>query len=194
MGYSGLPLDDHASYWSAQTGMLDLGSLGGPHGSSAHDINDDGVIVGYTYKLSGRVGAVWHDSVLYDLNTLLVNGQSVAWLATPVETPMTTLISPSIGKAGEFIEIEVVEATPGAEVQVFYGTRSGVGSTGACSHQMLAIANPRQLSLRADPQGKVTARFFVPAGLQGKRLLVQAIDVSTCDRSNLIVRRRARST
>jgi probable HAF family extracellular repeat protein len=215
VGYSGAALNDHAFYWSQTTGMIDLGNLGYSYGASANDINDAGVIVGYTYGPSGRIGAVWHDFVLHDLNTLLVNGQGwelydanglnelgqivgmgrrnggtpVGYLLTPVDAPMTTIIGPTPGRAGEINTIEIVEATPNAEVRVFYGAAQGSHPVGGCSTAVVDIAAPSSVAVRTDGDGRAIARFDIPASASGKRRFFQAVDVSTCDTTNLIVRR-----
>ncbi len=213
VGYSGSPLDDHGFFWSRRTGMIDLGNLGFAYGASANDINDAGVIVGYAYGASGTVGAVWHDFVLFDLNTLLVNGEGwelwdanginelgqivgagrrdgthVAYLATPVDTPMTTVIGPTPGRAGALNEIEVIECSPGAEVRVLYGTGSGRSSIDGCTGAAVDIAEPREVVVYADGAGRATAHLYVPESHSGQRLFFQAVDLSTCDVTNLIVR------
>jgi probable HAF family extracellular repeat protein len=214
VGYSGTVLDDHGFYWSPKTGMIDLGNLGYPYGASAHDLNDAGVIVGYSYGAAGRTGVVWHDFVLYDLNTLLTNGQgwelddanginelgqivgmgrlngsSVAYLATPVDTPMTTIIGPTPGRADAFNRIDVVEASPGAEIRVLYGVARGESLVDGCPGAVVDIAAPRTVVVRADKFGRATAGIYVPGASRGQRLLFQAVDMSTCDVTNLIVRR-----
>ncbi len=213
VGYSGTILDDHGFYWSPETGMIDLGNLGYLWGASAHDINDAGVIVGYTYGSSGRTGAVWHDFVLFDLNTLLISGQgwelddakginelgqivgmgrhhgnSVAYLLTPVDTPMTTVIGPTPGLAGAFNTIEVVEGSPGAEIRVFYGAAQGNTLIDECPEAVVDIAAPRSVVVRADEAGCATVRIYIPESDRGKRLFFQAVDISNCDVTNLIVR------
>jgi len=213
VGFSGSALNDHAFYWSQESGMIDLGNLGYGYGASAHDINDAGVIVGYTYNDTGRTGAVWHDFELFDLNSLLVNGQgwtiddanginelgqivghgrhngvTVAYLATPVNTPMTTVIGPTPGRAGELNTIEVVEGTPGAEIRVFHGTASGKSAIDGCPDGVVDIADPRSVLLIADEAGRATMHLYIDEAARGKRLFFQAVDLSNCDVTNLIVR------
>jgi len=213
VGYSGSTADGEGFYWSSEAGMVGLGELGTSFGSSAADINDEGVIVGYTYAPTGRVGAVWHDFELFDLNTLLVNGKSwsiiearginelgqivgvgihrgsiVSYLATPVDAPMTTLVGPTPGLSGMLNTIEIIEATPGAEIRVFQGLAAGespvAGSTGA----VVDIAEPRSMQLIADESGSASLSFFLPEAALGATLLFQAVDMSNGDVTNLSVR------
>ena len=213
VGYSGDVFDDHAFHWSASRGMVDLGNLGYPHGSSANDINDEGVIVGFSYGPHGQTAAVWHEFELFALESLLVDAQGwnlwtaeginelgqivgtgrrdghpVAYLATPVDTPMTTVLGPTPARAGGTSEIEIVEAKPDSNVRVFYGTANGSSLVGECTGASVDIASPRSVVVRADANGHATARIFLPEALRGKRLLVQAVDLSTCDVTNRIVR------
>ncbi len=213
VGYSGRALDDHAVYWSESTGMLDLGNLGHPLGASAKDINDSGVIVGYSSTANSRLGVVWHDFVLYDLNKLLVNGQgweisdanginelgqivgmgrrngkSVGYVLTPVGEPMATLIGPTPGVAGKVNEIELVAASPGAQVRLLYGPESGSSKIPECPGVVVDIAHPRSVDVIAGAEGNATVSIHIPKGVKGGRLLFQAVDLSNCDVTNLIVR------
>jgi probable HAF family extracellular repeat protein len=213
VGFSGNAFNEHGFYWTRQTGMIDLGSLGYPAGASATDINDDGVIVGYAQTAGTYAGVVWHDFQLYDLNTLLDNGDGwsiqfanginqlgqivghglhdgkpVAYLATPVGVPMTTVIGPTPGLAGMVNTIEVIEATPGAEIHVFLGSAAGESPVEGCPGAVVDIADPRIIPLTADDSGQATLSVLLPAETQGARLLVQAVDLSNCDVTNLGVR------
>ena len=59
-----------AFFWSAETGTIDLGTLGGSY-SSANDVNDKGVVVGWSGSSSFFSTAfVWRDGVVSPLSTL----------------------------------------------------------------------------------------------------------------------------
>jgi probable HAF family extracellular repeat protein len=63
----------HAFLWTPATGMVDLGSLGGPCGFNcrANAINNFGQITGQAVTASGDVHAfIWEDGVMSDLGTL----------------------------------------------------------------------------------------------------------------------------
>ncbi|MFT7486731.1 MAG: hypothetical protein ACI9F9_002587 [Candidatus Paceibacteria bacterium] len=92
------------------------------------------------------------------------------------------------GLAGELNQIEIVEATPGAEIQVFYGAEQGTSQVGDSTEVLIDIANPRMVSVHANQVGRARVQVWIPEGDRGKRLLVQALDPSNCDSSNLIVR------
>lgn len=218
VGFSGTNFDEHAIYWTRSTGMIDLGNLGYPLGARALDINDAGTIVGYSYaagsgSFGNRVGVIWYGGVLYDLNTLLVDGDEwdlddangineqgqivgfgrhhgvdVAYALDPADTPTTTVLDPLPGKGGADNTIEVVGATPGAAIAVLYGPTSGESSLAECPGAVVEILAPRRMDAQADATGKASVTVFLPATLSGTRLLVQAVDLSDCDVSNLAVR------
>ncbi len=64
--------DTHAFEWTAQRGMIDLGTLSGATGSVAWGINDEGIVVGEVDLPSGHVRAfLWTASGgMRDLGTL----------------------------------------------------------------------------------------------------------------------------
>jgi len=56
VGYSTIASgQEHASLWTEQDGMLDLG------GARAHAVNDRGEVVGFTVGAGGRVGFLWNE-------------------------------------------------------------------------------------------------------------------------------------
>lgn len=214
VGYSGSTLNDHGFYWTEETGMIDLGNLGYAWGSSATDINEDGVIVGYTTRADGRVAAVWHDFQIYDLSTLLVNGDGwrlngafgindlgqivgmayrnnvgVGFIATPIDTPMTTIIGPQPGLAGNLNTVEVVEAEPFADVLILYGYKEGKSAVPGCPGVLCDIADPRGIFVKADEDGRVQLKGYIPEVGKGVTMLFQAIDLAKCDATNVEVRK-----
>jgi probable HAF family extracellular repeat protein len=76
---AGNPSTYHAFAWSPESGMTDLGTLGGE--SSANAVTDAGVIAGYSY-LPGETAYhafVWtHGNGLIDLGTLGGSGSAPA--------------------------------------------------------------------------------------------------------------------
>lgn len=214
-GFSGSSgLDSHGFYWTYGTGMIELPDLGHPFGAEAHDMNDHAVIVGDAWQPGSDVAAVvWHNFEIYTLNDRLINGEGwdlasaqvindlgqiagfgysrnepVMFLATPVDVPMAALIGPSPGIAGAFNELEVVEAEPGADVLLVYGFSMGETTLPECGDVTVDIAAPRGILARADEAGHVEFRGYIPPEGRGKTLLFQAVDLSTCYVSNLVVR------
>ena len=63
--------EEHAFLWSATTGMLDLGTLGGTY-SIAAGLNNVGQVVGQAKDGSGASHAfLWQDGEMFDLNDLI---------------------------------------------------------------------------------------------------------------------------
>jgi probable HAF family extracellular repeat protein len=66
-----------AFLWSEDKGMIDLGALGEDHNSVAYDINDDGMVIGYSVKRPGGTSLaftpfVWTEETgMVDVHTLL---------------------------------------------------------------------------------------------------------------------------
>ena len=72
--YSPATYVNHAFFWSPETGMQDLGTLGG-NDSQAYGINAAGMIVGYANTEADGLyhASIWSDGAIYDLNDLTTN-------------------------------------------------------------------------------------------------------------------------
>jgi probable HAF family extracellular repeat protein len=78
----GIDLLPHAFRWTAQTGMVDLGTLPDDATSQASGVNASGAIVGQSCDADGVCrGFVWDSGNMHDLQSLIVSGDDVYILA-----------------------------------------------------------------------------------------------------------------
>ena|GEM_PF-1271491 len=77
VGYSFLPANSanapsHGILWTANTGLIDMGTLDGALHSIAYDINNAGQAVGWSESANGRRAFIWTQATgMTDLNTLV---------------------------------------------------------------------------------------------------------------------------
>lgn len=197
--------------------LVVLGLLASSLGGVAHGINDTGEIIGFASVPDGfsrqRVGFVWRNHVMHNLNDLLLDGASDEWLVTwgidinspgqltseayarsrdlrlavrldPVDEGLTVW-SFAPNQPGAINTLEVIHATPGARVVFVAGTARGEArAVPQCPGARIELVNPQVIGAAlADADGRATLDRFIPVGLAGKRFVVQAIDWSTCQSS-----------
>ena len=157
------------------------------------------------------VGIVWRSHILADLNDLLLDDASDSWVVMNAREINTTgqiaaqAYSPSRNlnlvvrldpvdegltvwsfapnAPGAVNTLEVVHATPRGRVVFVAGTARGAGRTiPQCPGATIELLNPQVIGRAfADADGRATLNRFIPAGLAGRRFVVQAIDWSTCE-------------
>ena len=99
VGQSDLPGDQafHGFFWTAESGMKDLGTLKGDTFSVASNLNKDGEVVGVSADENFNPRAfVWQNGVMSDLNSLI-----------PAGSPLTLLVACGINSRGEIIGLAV---------------------------------------------------------------------------------------
>ncbi|KAA3607851.1 MAG: hypothetical protein DWQ01_12245 [Planctomycetota bacterium] len=100
-----------------------------------------------------------------------------------------TLGLPSPGDAGVWNFITVEECTPG-ETQYLYASAQwpGSGSVPGCPNLTFEFDSPKLVATGASgAQGTFTFTGFVPAGLSGRLLAMQAVEPATCRISNIVL-------
>lgn len=92
------------------------------------------------------------------------------------------------GQAGKNNIFSTNFATPNGQVRYVWGFNPGSENGGAlCPGYVADIANFRVLGIKpVDPFGNTLGGFFVPAGAAGLTVLVQAVDLNTCAKSNVL--------
>lgn len=92
------------------------------------------------------------------------------------------------GKAGKFNVFSVNFATPNGKVRYIWGLNPGSENGGAlCPGFIADIANFNDLGIKdVDAFGNTLGGFFVPTGAAGLTILVQAVDLNTCAKSNVL--------
>ncbi|MEM9385419.1 MAG: hypothetical protein AAGA68_10190 [Pseudomonadota bacterium] len=101
-----------------------------------------------------------------------------------------TLLPPNPGEAGQANDFTTIDGSLGSQVALYFGTSEGESAVvvGACSTNLL-MDNARLLGLGGDANldGVVTITRNVPEAASDQTLLLQALDLSDCDTSNLVI-------
>lgn len=97
--------------------------------------------------------------------------------------------SPHPGHAGEDNDFKAAGAVTGASVRFYYGSSTGQTAVSGCSNVYVDIANASVLgTATAGTNGAAIIEDFpVPSGWAGQTRYLQAVDLSDCRVSNLIV-------
>lgn len=193
----------------------ELGTLGME--SQAHAINERGEIVGMSYPpMQSNHAVIWLNGVLFDLNdyvnfppgpnTWVMHdafdnndaGQIVGysqtnsadWYPTLLTPIRIRLSDPSPGRAGAMNELRITEGRPNARIDILYGAADGITALPGCGGGLVLISQPVAAgSVRTDSNGDAVFEGFVPAAAGGRRVLIQALDRSACEVSDVIVHR-----
>lgn len=99
-----------------------------------------------------------------------------------------TLLEPTPGVAGTNNCIDWLSATPFSNVAIVYGFAQGSTPVGgACPGLFMDIANPGLAGIfDSGPTGEGLECGTIPAGLSGRVMYFQAIDLTGCQVSNLV--------
>ena len=183
--------------------------------SSAHAVNNHGVIVGNMTPRGTQQSAAFIiiDDRMVDLNTLApprrqrqiarawdINDAGVivgdtrgdpvrGYVLAPV-TPTMALDAPFPGLAGRRNTLRVTDVTPGATVHFVYGVYGGGTIIPGCSIQTnaLQLANPTLIGTAiADANGVASVTRTVPPIARGQTILFQAVVQNECAISQLVV-------
>lgn len=160
-----------------------------------------------------NVGIVWRNHVMHNLNDLLLDEASDSWvvmnarevnttgqIAAQAHSPSRnlnlvvrldpvdeglTVWSFAPNQPGAVNTLEVIHATPRGRVVFIAGTARGEArGIPQCPGATIELVNPQVIGTAvADADGRATLDRFIPAGLAGKRFVVQAIDWNTCQAS-----------
>ncbi|MEM8963790.1 MAG: sialidase family protein [Acidobacteriota bacterium] len=97
-----------------------------------------------------------------------------------------TLALPKPGVAGRANRWVTVNSTPGERTFFVFGTKTGSKPVPGCPGVTFGIRDIHILATdRANADGVARARFRVPAGVAGQDFLFQAVELSTCEVSNV---------
>ena len=104
----------------------------------------------------------------------------------PIEVSIDPL---SPGQAGTQNNLSVSGGTSSGNMTIIYGFEAGTdNANNICSGLETGIINPFTLvTLSADVNGNASFSFFIPSGFAGITVYLQAVDLSSCTPSNVIM-------
>lgn len=96
-------------------------------------------------------------------------------------------VHPRPGLAGRSNQLQAAGAAPGERVYFVYGFSSGATGVPGCPGLTIGIANAQiAAQATADSDGNASAIIPVPNAAAGRTILLQALDRSACEVSNLV--------
>lgn len=198
----------HGFLGSATGGLVDIGSPGGDTYGAA--VNDAGSLVANTLLhpwLRSSAGAwlelneripMFSGITLLQAQDINDAGQITGWgpddagnvrgyVLTPVPSGLA-LSRPNPGYAGTTNSLGTVGGTPGATVYFVYGLAPGTATVPGCPGLTVEIASPVIAgSMVADGMERAWITAPVPGSASGRTVRIQAVEPSSCRKSNLVV-------
>jgi hypothetical protein len=101
--------------------------------------------------------------------------------------PTTRLYPPTPGGSGMKNTVRIGGVPTGDTVRLYKSTRVGEKALSSCPGAVLNLKNPDKLGEGvANGKGNVKFKRKVPASMSNKRLYLQAVNMDTCEVSNLV--------
>lgn len=99
-----------------------------------------------------------------------------------------TLFPLDPGRAGTTNTLDVSDATPGGQVRIIWGLRQAITPADSiCSGLDVDIFKFRTSgTITADGSGNASLITSIPAGASGISIIMQAVDIDSCTKSNLV--------
>lgn len=185
--------------------MHDVGTLRSGYYSIPLDINVFGQMAG----ISGGIAVRWvgPNSTIQNINNYLPNGSprmdtaegvngvgqivvedthASCYLLTPPQTQLP-LYGPDPGIAGVNNSLTVYGATPGQLVRFYYSLRSGSTGIPGCPGLSLDISTIHLAgTATANSVGRASIVGYTPSGAGGRVVRYQALEYSSCRKSNRV--------
>lgn len=99
-----------------------------------------------------------------------------------------TLSNPIPGIAGTTNSVTFTCASPNAQVAIVHSLQAGSTPVAVCPGLSVDMMNPLLLGIfGADAAGNGSASGFAPPALSGQTSLIQAVDITGCTKSNLVM-------
>ncbi|TAH34340.1 MAG: hypothetical protein EYC70_15445 [Planctomycetota bacterium] len=180
-----------ASAYQDDNNGLDTGSArvyAGASGETEHTFNGDAPVdwLGWSIGAAGDADNDGHADLVAGIKRTDVNGDRCG--ATRLFAQHSFVLSaPVPGIAGQLNAVALSGATPGRPVVLEYGFQSGIAPVPGCPGISLDMADPHLVAVATAGAGGVAAwSGSVPAGLSGRRLLLQAFEAGRCVASNRV--------
>lgn len=207
-GDSYLPGNSQSRAYKWSNGfMKDVGTLQSGY-SFASDINVFGQMCGTSPRTLPRaVRWVGNNDTIQDINNFLPNGSPTmdraegvngvgqvivestgqdVYLLTPPQKQLP-LYGPDPGVAGVNNRFTVYGATPGALIRFYYSLRGGSTNVPGCPGLSLDLTRiTLAASAIADASGRASVVGFTPLGARGRVVRYQALEYSSCRKSNRV--------
>lgn len=137
----------------------------------------------YTFNSTGRFGYYCTLHGADQGNNVVVGMAGYVIVVDPI-----ALSSPQPGVAGQVNTLTVTTATPGETVYYVYGFGAGSAPVPGCGGVTADMSSPVLAGTSvADGSGVATYSGFVPDAVSGRAVRLQAVELSNCRKSNLVV-------
>ncbi|MGB2691069.1 MAG: PQQ-dependent sugar dehydrogenase [Thermodesulfobacteriota bacterium] len=128
--------------------------------------------------------------VLQAVDITTCSGSNVTNQTLDSQQPIDIALNPfDPGRAGELNTLSVSGATPSGDVTFIWGfDQTTFPANNLCSGLEVDILNFRTLpTVTADSSGNAFFNITIPGGFSGRSVVLQAVDRSSCTKSNLVM-------
>lgn len=167
--------------WRWAGGVHDTTSVAGqPEQWASPTTGQNGFTFDHTFTTLGV------SSYICTVHGIDLGGGNTSGMAGRITVTSLNLGKPVPGTAGANNSLQITGATPGGPVEFYYAFRYGSTNVNNCAGIKLSLSAPTLAGTRtANASGVATLNSFVPAGVAGRTVVLQAVDRVSCQVSTL---------